>query len=117
LVFWTSVVLPFVFVLIMSLMEGIVEPVEWRLRLMRVGWDMCVLAFGVTGHMLVSPVFNNFSPQQLGGLLLTCVAVILVSSCLMAYMRRGTPNGLKVIGTLALGGAALGLPSYFVFTH
>lgn len=117
MILFTSVGLPLVFVIIMSGMEGVIEPVAWRVRLMKVAWDGCVLAFGVMGHIFVNPnpITDGYSPQELVAMVLGNVAVVMAAVVILAYLRKGTPTGWKVIASLAISGAALGLPRYWAF--
>src|SRR5258708_5849870 len=51
---FTSIVLPFLFAVVMNTIEGYFDALGWRGRLVNLGWDSCVLALGITGG-----VFNN----------------------------------------------------------
>ena len=112
--FASAVGLPLVFVIIMSGFEGVIETVDWRLRLMRVAWDLCVLAFGVMGHLFTAPGMDGYSPQLLVVSILFCVALIFSVICVIAHLRKGPVAGWKVVLSLALGGVALGFPSFLV---
>lgn len=111
--FVTSVVLPFVFMLLMNLIEGLIESLGWERRLMKVAWDACVLALGITGGIFANPdVVRKYTANWAVVLGLASVVVSLGLAMLIAYLRRNPVAGWKPLVALLLGGLALGPPTY-----
>src|SRR4051812_6435020 len=46
--------IPFAATLVLTGIESLVESVGWQLRMVRAGWDLCVLSLGA-GGILASP--------------------------------------------------------------
>ena len=112
-----SVVIPFLFVLVMSGVEYLAKPrLLWDL-MTDVGWDMCILGIGVTGGIFSAPEMEKgWGPE---GSLLAAVIVIavnLVAGIGIQILKRDLGTG-RVVGTLGivLGIFAVALPSALSF--
>ena len=112
-----SVVIPFLFVLVMSGVEYLAKPrLLWDL-MADVGWDMCILGIGVTGGIFSAPEMEKgWGPE---GSLLAAVIVIavnLVAGIGIQILKRDLGTG-RVVGTLGivLGIFAVALPSALSF--
>jgi hypothetical protein len=112
-----SVVIPFLFVLVMSGAEYLAKPrLLWDL-MTDVGWDMCILGIGVTGGIFSAPEMEKgWGPE---GSLLAAVIVIavnLVAGIGIQILKRDLGTG-RVVGTLGivLGIFAVALPSALSF--
>ncbi len=115
----TNILLPFFFVIIMNAMESLVDNMTWPTKLTKVGWDTCVLAMGVTGGIFSDAVIvNAYKPQGAIVIGLFSVGISLLMAILIALLRKRNPvAGWKALAALALGGCALGLPTYEAFAR
>ena len=112
-----SVVIPFLFVIVMSGVEYLAKPrLLWDL-MTDVGWDMCILGIGVTGGIFSAPEMEKgWGPE---GSLLAAVIVIavnLVAGIGIQILKRDLGTG-RVVGTfgIVLGIFAVALPSALSF--
>jgi hypothetical protein len=121
--FIISVVLPFLFVIVMNMIEGLVEPFTWRTRLIKVSWDNCVLAIGI-----IAGIFANADVMKSHGggwpVIETSIGVCLSLGTALGivYVRRSIIGashvaGWKVLLCVALSGSAIAFPSYIAFTY
>lgn len=111
-------VIPIVATLLMEFAETAVDtsPFDWRERLVKTGWDLCVLAIGSTGAIFTIPQVQ----KRLGhlfafdsGLLMLLLTVAFGLG--IARMRRSPKvAGWQGLLALFLGGTALGLQLYIV---
>jgi hypothetical protein len=120
----TSVVLPFIFVLIMNGIEGLVDRSGWRSRLIKISWDSCVLAMGIIGGIFANQdVIKAYSGDAWPVIYAVIgLGISLATAISIAYVRGSIPTsqtapGWKVILCLALSGASIALPSYVAFTY
>ena len=112
-----SVVIPFLFVIVMSGVEYLAKArLLWDL-MTDVGWDMCILGIGVTGGIFSAPEMEKgWGPE---GSLLAAVIVIavnLVAGIGIQILKRDLGTG-RVVGTfgIVLGIFAVALPSALSF--
>jgi hypothetical protein len=90
-------------------------------RLIKVGWDMCVLALGIAGGVSLSPqVIRVYGEQGAAFAGFVSIAWSFRAAVLIALLRRQAPQAwwlrpLRPLGALALGGAALAIPTYLAF--
>ena len=116
--FLISVGIPALFVIAMSFLEGLIHETPWQEKLSKIGWDLGVLAFGVSGTVFASvEVANRFSgkmPIILGS---ACLGGALICQLGIAYVRKRAPiTGRGALISLVLGGLAIGAPCYLVFS-
>ena len=121
--FIISVALPFLFVILMNMIEGLVEPFNRRNRLIKVSWDNCVPAIGIiAGIFANSDVMKSYG----GGwpVIETSIGVGLSLGTVLgiAYVRRSIMGaahvaGWKILLCVALSGAGPTFPSYIAFTY
>lgn len=114
----TSVVLPAFFVLLMTFVESLVAPMDWRERSIKVAWDLCVLALGVVGAVFsdANMVKAYTAPWAVVGGLFSVLLTLACAVCIAKLRVRGSRfyRGWDAMLALALGGAALALPGYLV---
>jgi hypothetical protein len=117
----TTVALPLVFVVVMALVEQLGDRGQLDDRLIKVGWDMCVLALGVAGGVCLSPgVIRTYGEQGAVIAGFFSIALSFGAAVLIALLRRQKPQSwwlrpARPLGALALGGAALTIPTYLAF--
>jgi len=112
----TSLIVPIAASVVMQALESLVESLGWRVRLVRTGWDLCMLALGSAAGIFVLPGIV----QQFGSKATLWLAISLVISFLCAtlvmHIRKTKPEkltGPQAVCALLLGGTALTLPWYF----
>jgi hypothetical protein len=112
----TAVGIPMLFVLIMHLLEVVIEGWDWRKRMMRVGWDSCVLAMGGIGGIMAEPRVQSYYGPWGNTYLIIALALNFAGAIIIVILRKGErPSGLKALIALAVGGAALAFPAYAAF--
>lgn len=112
-----AVCLPSLAVIIASLAEGIVESAGWRVRIAKLGWDLCVLALGADGGIFGHPaVAKGF--ETTGAMVENMALVLLLtfaSALGIIHFRKERPlSGRNALMALATGGAALMIPAYVI---
>jgi hypothetical protein len=112
-----SVVIPFLFVIVMSGVEYLAKSRPlWEL-MTDVAWDLCILGIWVTGGLFSAPeIEKGWGPE---GSLLTAVVVIavnLVAGICIQVLRRNLAAG-RLVGNscMVLGIFAVALPSILTF--
>ena len=112
-----SVVIPFLFVIVMSGVEYLAKPrLLWEL-MTDVAWDLCILGIGVTGGIFSAlEMVKGWGPE---GSLLAAVIVIavnLVAGIGIQVLRRNLGTG-RLVGNccVVLGVFAVMLPSALTF--
>ena len=112
-----SVLIPFLFVIVMSGVESLATPRWLWERMTDVGWDLCILGIGVTGGIFATPEMEKgWGPE---GSLLAAVIVIavnLLAGICIQILRRDLGTG-RLVGTscIGLGIFAVALPSALTF--
>lgn len=105
---------------VMEVAESLVETLGWRARLLRTGWDLCVLSVGCAGGIFTLPgVLTRWGPEEsvlagFGVLLMSILCGIFV-----IHIRKTEPaqvKGWQSLLAVGLGIASLALPLYFVLT-
>ena len=112
--------IPVVATFIMELAESLVETLGWRIRLLRTGWDLCVLSVGCAGGIFTLPgVLNRWGPiETIVAGLLVVFASIGCGICVI-HIRKTPPDALKgwqSLFAVGLGIASLALPLYFILS-
>ncbi|MGH7409722.1 MAG: hypothetical protein ACREJ6_01480 [Candidatus Methylomirabilis sp.] len=114
----TTVALPLLFVIVMALVEQLGDAGGLDQRLIKIGWDMCVLALGVAGGVCLNRDVMRIYGDQ-GALVagfssigLSFGAAVLIGLLRRQHPRRGWVRFLRPFGALALGGSALAIPAY-----
>lgn len=112
--------LPVAATFVMELAESLVETLGWRIRLIRTGWDLCVLSVGCAGGIFTLPgVLNRWGPEET---ILAGIGVVFVSICCgicVIHIRKTEPRNVKGWQSLlavGLGIASLALPLYFALS-
>jgi len=108
-----SVVIPFLFVIVMSGVEYLAKPRPLWDLMTDVGWDRCILGIGVTGGIFSAPEMEKgWGPE---GSLLAAVIVIavnLVAGISIQILKRNLEAGrLAANSCMTLGLFAVALPS------
>ncbi len=113
-----SVGVPLAVLFVMSLIEQFVEPLSLRRRCTRAGWDMCILAMGVTGGAFANDsVIGQLSEKLAIVIALLTFLMCLASAAVIAHLRRKHIDNIWTSSTsIILGIAALGVPAYLMFT-
>lgn len=112
--------LPVLATFIMELAESLVETLGWRIRLIRTGWDLCVLSVGCAGGIFTLPgVLNRWGSVEtiLAGLLVVFVSI--GCGICVIHIRKTPPaavKGWQSLLAVGLGIASLALPLYFVWS-
>jgi hypothetical protein len=111
------IVIPLLFVVAMHLMEFVSDrAVVWQRRLMKLGWDICVLAMGLTGGLFADDAIfrsaSSLSPLAPIGLLLLSVVASLLAAIVILSLRQSAPVGWRAFLCLTLGSCTLALPVY-----
>ena len=111
------VVIPTLFVGIMHLMELAGDAqIDWQRRLMKIGWDICVLALGMTGGLFaddaIAKAIQGFGPLAPIGLLLLGIVIALAAAGTILLLRRMAPVGWRAVLCLVLGCCTLVLTAY-----
>lgn len=112
--------LPVAATLLMELAESLVETLGWRIRLIRSGWDLCVLSVGCAGGIFTLPgVLSRWGQIEtiLAGLLV--VFVSLGCGISVIHIRKTEPTrvtGKQAHLAVGLGIASLALPLYFILS-
>lgn len=111
----TSVLLPVLFVLVMTGVETLAEPyVAAQDRAFRIGWDLCVLALGVAGSVFSLPqIISAYSPELAVVLGWLSMALSLGGAVVIAHLKRTRVfPAARTCASVLIGGGALVLPSY-----
>jgi hypothetical protein len=112
-----SVVIPFLFVIVMSGVEYLAKPrLLWDL-MTDVGWDMCILGIGVTGGIFSAPEMEkHWGPESSLLAAVIVIAVNLVAGIGIQILKRDLGTS-RVVGTvgIVLGIFAVALPSALSF--
>ena len=106
------VLLPLLFVVAMSVFEP-VPMRDWRRRFVELGWDLCVLSFGVIGAVASLAIARDGASSQ-AVLTETLLAVGLAFVCVGLIGKAKPlphPLGWQGIGALALGAVSLLFPT------
>ena len=113
-----SVGVPLAVLFVMSLIEQFAEPLSLRQRSTKAGWDMCILAMGVTGGAFANDsVIGRFGQQPAIVIALLTFLAGLAAAALIAHLRRKHIDSIWASSSsIILGIAALGVPAYLVFT-
>ena len=112
-----SVVIPFLFVIVMSGVEYLAKPrLLWEL-MTDVAWDLCILRIWVTGGLFSAPEMEKgWGPE---GSVLAAVIVIAVNLvagiCIQVLRRNLEPGRLVGNSCTVLGIFAIALPSILTF--
>ena len=117
-----TVGMPLMFVIVMALVEQYGDHGPLEERLIRVSWDLCVLALGIAGGVCSkSEVIAKYSEP--GALLIGIGSVgwSVASAVLIGLLRRQQQGSwfhrLRSLWSLALGGASLAIPAYLAFKY
>jgi hypothetical protein len=106
--------LPALAVVVMTALEALIDTtVQWRARVAKLGWDLCVLAIGGTGGVFATASLVTTDRTHSSSLLWEGVAffVTLGAAIGIMFVRRGQSlTGKKAWLALAIGGAALAVP-------
>jgi hypothetical protein len=114
----TIIVVPLFATLVMEAAEALTESLGWRIRLGRTGWDLCVLAVGLTGAVFTLPgVVTKWGPEWAvcDGLIALLIAV--ACGVFIIHLRKTKPENIKgwqSFLAVGLGLVSLALPLYFV---
>jgi hypothetical protein len=110
--------IPVLATFIMELAESLVETLGWRIRLMRTGWDLCVLSVGCAGGIFTLPgVLSQWGPVEtiIAGLIVVFVSI--GCGIVVIHIRKTEPRAVKgwqSLVAVGLGIASLTLPVYFI---
>ena|SRR2546428_504604 len=110
-----AVIIPAIAVGITNLIEGGSEPFEWRSRLSKLGWDLCVLALGAEGGVVAHPsVVKGFATttSMVGTMAIMFLSTFGVALITARIKRVSVISGRRALVVLAFGGAALAIPIY-----
>jgi hypothetical protein len=103
------VAIPFGFGIVMTLIEGFIDPQPFCVKTIKTGWDMCVLSVGILGGMLAER--RAIDGDSLGVGILG-IAVILILGLIIGQFRR--PQRINhfwhAVLSVALGGLAIAIP-------
>jgi hypothetical protein len=112
--------LPIFVTFLMEAAESLVETLGWRVRLVRSGWDLCVLAVGSTGGIFTLPdVIDQWGGDSSTFFGMTSLLLAFFFAVLIIHIRKTEPKALRgwqSFLAIGLGIAALSLPCYFVLT-
>lgn len=113
----TAIVLPLLATFIMGVMESLVESVGFLVRLVRTGWDLCILAAGAGAGIFATPdAVNRWGIYGVLWAILSFAVSILCAGIIM-HIRKTKREHVKwwhAATSLALGGGAVALPIYFI---
>ena len=110
-----SIAVPYGATLLMMGIESLVETVGWQMRLVRAGWDMCVLGLGA-GGIFAAPAMVKGLGERAVILALASTALSLACGIGVMHVRKGAKEhatGWRALISVALGSVAVGLPVYF----
>jgi hypothetical protein len=109
---YSYLVIPFLVSVAMVYAENLVEPLPWRDRGVKTGWDLCVLALGILGGIIAEKKGRSDDSIALG---MSLFILILIIAFMIGGMRQKKPKtGLHALLSMALGGISLALPFYWV---
>src|SRR5262249_35445390 len=115
-----ALIFPIIAALVMTAIESLVETLGWRQRMLKGGWDLCVLAVGsIAGIFGIPKVVDQWGTRAVP-LCILATFVALFSGILILHIRKKAsdkPTGLQGFISLVLGGAALVLPWYFALHY
>lgn len=113
-----SVVLPLGVLCIATLIDDLVEHIPSRRRLTKVGWELCVLAMGLTGATFADDgVSGRFGNPMAIILALFSFMFGLGSITLISHWRARRPEELWTgIAALILGAVSVAIPGYLMFS-
>jgi hypothetical protein len=116
LLFGAAIVLPVVVTVIMGALEEGVDKIGWRGRLVKTGWDLCILSVGSAGIYATPQMVDGWGPAAplfaAGSVVISLGFTVAIS-----FIRKIDPARITLLhglGSIALGGGALGMPIYFV---
>lgn len=115
-----SLGIPFAGSVVMQGLESLVDSVGWRVRLVKVGWDLCILAIGSAAGIFVLPgIIREFGPRAVLWLVLSMLMSFLCAILLMHIRKTKVEDisGVQATSALLLGGAAVTLPWYFALFY
>lgn len=105
---------------VMTIFESFGDKGNWRYRVGKLGWDLCVLSVGLVGGIFTnSDVAGGFKNKPALGLgisfsFLCCLAA---AGLVMHVRRPKRLTGRRALIALALGGAALAIPAFIAATY
>lgn len=113
-----SVGVPLAVLFVMSLIEQFVEPLSPRQRCTKAGWEMCVLAMGLTGGAFATDgVIGRFGQQMAIVIALLTFLLGLAAAAVIAHLRRKHSEELWAASTsILLGIMSIGVPAYLMLT-
>jgi hypothetical protein len=111
----TSFVIPVSFIVLMALLGGLAETQSLTSQLVSIGWECCILAWGLVAGVFSNSKFGGFSEQPVVVGEMVCVILVLLASLLLAYLRRAPRIGLYALLSLAIGGFALMVPATIAY--
>jgi hypothetical protein len=107
----------------MNGIESLVEPFNWRNRLIKTSWDNCVVSIGISAGIFANAeVMKTFSGgwpviETSLGICITLATAIGIAAVRKSIVGQTQVHGWKVLLCLALSGAAIGFPSYVAFRY
>lgn len=112
-----TAIIPVLAAFVMAGVESLVESLGWKQRLVKTGWDLCVLAVGsVAGIFAVPNVVGLLGPRAVIDATVSCL-LSLIAGVLIMHIRKTKAIELKGwhgFVALGLGGGALIFPWYVV---
>jgi hypothetical protein len=111
----TAIVLPFGATMILGAIEGLVEPLRAAERLVKIGWDMCILSAGASGIFSTPDLVRSYSYMSVTLALMSLLSSI-GSGVIIMHIRKAGKKDLTAWQALlaaVLGAGALGLPTYY----
>lgn len=107
------VFIPVILSIVTSQLEDFIEPLEWRHRLIKVGWDNGVLALGVMGAVLCEHPEPTGVLAGVGsiGLILSLTMVI------GRFRKKAIYTGWRAILSMSIGASALMIPTAWIIKY
>jgi hypothetical protein len=102
--------LPFMAVILLSLIERAPQPLPPALRIAQVGWDMCVLAAGATPGIFESrPVLQKLGNEASAPYGFAYLIACFIAGAIIGRIRSRPNIGFfAAVAAIAIGGAMLG---------
>ncbi len=111
-----SVGIPLAVLCVISLIGHFVEPLTFRNWCIKTGWEMCIMAMGVTGGAFANDaVIGRFGQQMAIVIALLTFIMGLGAAVIIAHLRRTGSRWASSISVF-LGIIVISIPAYLMFT-
>jgi predicted membrane channel-forming protein YqfA (hemolysin III family) len=115
-IFFGSIILPILFMAVMTLWEHVASGLPLRQSFIRATWDVCILSLGIIGGIIAQDeVILSYQGRRLLAYVLLAIALSLGSAgMIMKYRKRAEGDNTCFGICIAFGLLALLGPSFII---